>query len=87
MSILGGNIDQLQQLKSQLVQESQNVEALRSRLTNIIGEAYWEGPAAARFKSDWNGQYSQNLRNLSQVLTDLSAEVQRRTDALIEVSH
>jgi uncharacterized protein YukE len=86
VSVLGGNIEQLQQLRSQLVNESQNVEALRSRLTQLLGDTYWQGPAADRFKSDWNGQYSQTLRNLSQVLTDLSAEVQRRTDALIEVS-
>ena len=86
MSKLGGDIPQMEQLQSQLKQRGQEVQQLRSQLTNMIQGTWWEGPAAQRFKTEWNGQYSQSLQKLETLLAELGQEVQRRKDALIQVS-
>ena len=86
MSRLGGDIEGMERLQGQLRQKGEHVQSLRSELTNIVQSTYWEGPAANRFKSEWNGQYSQSLQRLEQLLVDLGQEVQRRKDALVQVS-
>jgi WXG100 family type VII secretion target len=86
MSFLGGNIDQLQALQTRLQTESQTVEQLQTSLTNLVSGTTWQGPAADRFRNAWTSQYSPNLRQLSTALQELSTEVQRRREALIEVS-
>jgi uncharacterized protein YukE len=83
---LGGTVEDLQRLKGQLATEAQHVAELQARLTGIVGNTDFEGPWADRFRQDWNGQYKQALNNLSQVLNELGSEVQRRTDALINVT-
>jgi len=86
MTKLGGDIAQMEQLQGQLKQRSRDVQTLRSQLTNMIQGTWWEGPAATRFKNEWNGQYSQSLMKLEQLLDELGQEVQRRKEALIQVS-
>lgn len=83
---LGGDIPAMEQLQAQLKQRSQEVVDLRTQLTNMIGGTWWSGPAADRFKNEWNGQYSASLQNLEKLLTELGEEVRRRKDALIQVS-
>jgi uncharacterized protein YukE len=86
MPRLGGDIEGMERLQSQLKQRGQEVQKLRSEMTNMIQNTWWEGPAANRFKTEWNGQYSQSLQKLEALLGDLGQEVQRRKDALIQVS-
>lgn len=83
---LGGDIDAMTQLQNQLRQRSSEVQQLQTQLTNMISNTWWEGPAANRFKSEWNGQYKSSLQNLERLLDDLGQEVQRRKDALVQVS-
>lgn len=86
MPRLGGDIDGMDRLQTQLRQKGQQVQSLRSELTNLVNNTYWEGPAASRFKSEWSGQYSQSLQRLEALLADLGQEVQRRKDSLVQVS-
>jgi uncharacterized protein YukE len=86
MPRLGGDIEGMERLQAQLKQRGQDIQRLRSEMTNMIQSTWWEGPAANRFKTEWNGQYSQSLQKLEALLADLGQEVQRRKDALIQVS-
>jgi WXG100 family type VII secretion target len=86
MAQLGGDIEGMQQLQSQLKQRSGEVSRLRSDLTNMVNNTWWKGPASDRFRSEWNGQYSSSLQKLEQLLDELGQEVQRRKQALIDVS-
>ena len=86
MPRLGGDIEAMERLQSQLKQRGQDVQQLRSEMTNMIQSTWWEGPAANNFKTEWNGQYSQSLQKLEALLVDLGQEVQRRKDALLQVS-
>jgi uncharacterized protein YukE len=86
MPRLGGDIEAMERLQSQLKQRGQDIQRLRSEMTNMIQSTWWEGPAANNFKNEWNGQYSSSLQKLEALLADLGQEVQRRKDALIQVS-
>ena len=87
MARLGGDIEAMERLQSQLKQRSGEVTRLRSDMTSMIQNTWWEGPAANRFKTEWNGNYSSSLQKLEQLLEELGMEVQRRKDALIQVSN
>ncbi len=86
MSRLGGDIEAMDRLQGQLRQKGQDIERLKSELTNIVQQTYWEGPAATNFKNNWSGQYSGSLTKLEQLLADLGQEVTKRKDALVQVS-
>lgn len=86
MAQLGADIEGMQQLHGQLKQRSGEVSRLRSDLTGMVNNTWWKGPAADRFRSEWNGQYSSSLQKLEQLLNELGQEVQRRKQALIDVS-
>ncbi|GMV85067.1 MAG: hypothetical protein AMXMBFR80_09240 [Dehalococcoidia bacterium] len=87
MARLGGDIEAMERLQGQLRQRSGEVSRLRGDLTSMISNTWWEGPAANRFKSEWQGNYSSSLQKLEQLLEELGMEVQRRKDALIQVSN
>jgi len=87
MARLGGDVQEMEQLQGQLKQRSGEIQQLRSGLTNMVQNTYWEGPAASRFKSEWNGQYSSSLQNLEKLLVELGDEVRRRKQALVDVSN
>lgn len=86
MARLGGDIEAMDRLQGQLRTKGSDVERLKSELTNVVNQTYWEGPAASRFKSEWQGTYSQALTKLEQLLADLSQEVTNRKNRLVEVS-
>jgi len=86
MSRIGADIEGMSQLHGQLQQKAQQVQALRSQLTNLVQSTYWEGPAAQRFKEAWNSQYNPSLTKLEQALNELGNEVRNRKEALVQVS-
>ena len=86
MTRLGGDVDAMERLQGQLKQRGQEVQQLRTQMGNMIQNTWWEGPAANNFRNEWNGQYSQSLQKLEALLADLGQEVQKRKEALIQVS-
>ena len=84
MPAIGGEIDQLSALKSNFDRQSGNVAELVASIDGQLGNTYWVGPAADRFKTSWNGEFKKMLNNLQQSLTEAGAEVARRRDALVQ---
>ena len=84
--MIGGDLGQMQTLASQLTRASDEVRALQNTVTNGVLGTQWTGPASNRFRDAWNGQYKSNLQQLQEALTQLSAEVKKRRDALEQVS-
>jgi len=82
MSVIGGEITELHTLKSSFQRQSGAVDQLLTELRAQLGNTYWQGGAAERFRSAWESEYEPALRNLSAALTDASEEVRRRADAL-----
>ena len=85
MAVIGGQIDQLNGLKSSFGRHSANVEQLMSALRSELDSAYWKGGAADRFRNAWASEYEPALRRLSAALVEAGDEVGRRAQALEQV--
>jgi WXG100 family type VII secretion target len=84
MPQIGGTIEQMQSLQATFTREAGSVQELTSTISGQVGSTWWVGPAADRFKSQWDGEFRPMLQQLQQALQECSAEVQRRAQALVE---
>ena len=82
MAQIGAEMEQLDQLRQVFTQKASEIEQLMSAIDGQVGGTWWVGPAADRFRDQWNGSFKPNLRNLQSALTDASGEVARRHSAL-----
>lgn len=83
MPQIGGEVDQLSALKTTFDQQAGHVSELVSTIDAKLNSTYWVGPAADRFKGQWNGEFKRMLANLQNALAESGAEVARRRDALV----
>jgi uncharacterized protein YukE len=84
MARIGGEIEQLAQLRATFDRESKSVEELTRAIRGQLQSTAWEGPAAERFRTSWAGEYEVALRKIQQALVDAGAEVARRQGALLQ---
>lgn len=84
MPLIGGEIDQLSSLKATLDREGSMVADVLSTVRNQLGNTYWEGPAAARFRESWKSDFEPMLQRLQTQLADAGTEVARRREALVQ---
>ena len=84
MARIGGEIEQLAQLKATFDRESKSVEELTRAIRGQLQGTAWEGPAAERFRTMWTSEYEVALRKVQQALVDAGAEVSRRQTALLQ---
>lgn len=84
MSTIGGELGQLQALKSSFDRQSQSVQELTSAIRGQLENTWWKGPAADRFRDAWAGEFEPALRKLQAALQEAGTEVARRREALIQ---
>ncbi len=84
MARIGGELEQLATLKSTFDRESQSVESLASNIRGQLQNTFWEGPAAERFRAQWQSEFEPMLRKLQAALQESGVEVARRRDALAQ---
>jgi uncharacterized protein YukE len=78
MARIGADIAQLQELKTTFDGQAQRIEELISTISGRLANAYWEGPAAERFRSTWGSEFEPSLRNLRSSLEEAGVEISRR---------
>jgi uncharacterized protein YukE len=81
MGMQGADIMQMQQLEQRLQQESQAVKELMQRINSTLENTQWTGPAADRFKQEWQGNFMKALNTLSDALGQNAAAVRNRWQA------
>ena len=82
---IGGNLEQMDQLKATFTGRARDTETLRSQLESAVTThipSNWEGPAAEAFRDAWNSQFRPALEKLTQALDDAAREVQNRRNAI-----
>lgn len=84
MSTIGGEIGQLQSLKANFERQSASVNELTAAIRGELGNTWWKGPAADRFRDAWAGEFEPALRKLEAALQEAGTEVARRREALIQ---
>jgi hypothetical protein len=82
MSLVGGNLEQLDSLQRSLATEAAGVEQLLARLTGVLEGTTWLGPAADAFRGQWREQYGPALRGLKGGLDDQARIVAARRQAI-----
>lgn len=82
MSKIGGDIQQMNQLKRTFDKESQTVQQLTANITKHVDSAWWIGPAADRFKSQWRSEFAPTLRKLQEALNEAGEHVDKRREAI-----
>ena len=84
MSTIGGEIGQLQQLQTTFNRQGQSVQELTASIRGQLGNTWWKGPAADRFRAAWQSEFEPALRKLEAALGEAGTEVGRRREALIQ---
>jgi WXG100 family type VII secretion target len=82
MPQIGATIEEMQSLQATFTRESASVQELTSSISGQVSSTWWVGPAADRFKAEWDGEFRPMLAQLQQALIDCSTEVQRRSQAI-----
>lgn len=82
MSMLGANPEQMRQLASTFRTEAGHVAELRTRMGASLGTTAWTGPAADRFREEWEGAFATALLRLEQALHENATTVDARLQAI-----
>jgi len=65
---------------------AQDLNGMVGDITAMLHSVVWTGPAAQRFKADWDGSFRPELQAATQSLESSAAELRRRADIQDEVS-
>lgn len=82
MGTIGGELGQLEALRASFERQTRVVEELGVAIRRDLGNTWWKGPAADRFRHSWEGEFEPALRRLQSALHEAGAEVARRREAL-----
>lgn len=82
---IGGATEQMHSMGSKFTSEADQLEALVSRITSQLHSTDWEGGAAQRFRSQWDGEFRNVFNQVCAGLRECSAEVNKRAEALQQV--
>ena len=81
-SMVGGDLEQLQVLEQQFRADSELVSELRARVSSLLAGTAWTGPAADRFRQEWNGNFSGALSQLAGALVESAGVIANRRQAI-----
>ncbi|WP_234803583.1 WXG100 family type VII secretion target [Mycolicibacterium diernhoferi] len=75
--MVGADVEQLNQLSAQLNNKANDIQNVISQLTSAINSVEWKGNDANRFRSDWQGQYVSQLKQVVSALQTASQNAKR----------
>lgn len=81
-NMVGGSLEQMQGLEQQFTTDSQTVGELQRRISSVVSNTTWTGPAAERFRSEWNGTFVSALSRLQEALNENAMVVRNRRQAI-----
>jgi WXG100 family type VII secretion target len=84
MARIGGELEQLIQLRGVFDREASTVDELTRTVRSQLAGTTWEGPAADRFRQMWDSEFEPSLAKLRTALQDAAVEVSRRREALMQ---
>jgi WXG100 family type VII secretion target len=84
MAQIGGSIEELRQLQTSFSREAGTVAQVAGAVNAQIGSTWWVGPAADRFREQWNAEFRPMLNQLQEALSASSQEVGRHAEALMQ---
>lgn len=83
----GQDIGQVRKLAGQLKAKAAEIQGIMTLLTKELGEVNWQGPDAKKFREDWNGQCTSQLKAVVNTLNDASARANRNAQQQQDASN
>ncbi len=68
MAQLGADVEQLDMLSRKFDEEAQKIESTISTISAQLGQTWWQGADAERFRNQWEGADTSTLRQVVQRL-------------------
>jgi WXG100 family type VII secretion target len=84
MAQIGGSIEEMRQLQAAFAREAGTVQQLAATVTSQVTSTWWVGPAAERFREQWNSEFRPVLLQLHEALGSSSQEIGRHAEALTQ---
>ena len=75
MPKLGLDPEALSALQRQFKADADAIKSLTAKLDGLLKAAWWEGPDATRFRSDWDGVHKSQLARISAELDTAAKNV------------
>jgi uncharacterized protein YukE len=73
----GMDIPGVRTLATQMKAKADEIEGIQRELTSKLQGTQWVGPDRQQFEGDWNGQYSNSLRQVAQALRDAAQRAEQ----------
>lgn len=79
-TLYGMDIQAARDLVRVMNSDSDTINQLTARLTQVLEGTAWFGPDAQRFRSDWSGQYVPALQNVVRALQENAQVLAQQAD-------
>lgn len=79
---IGAEMGQMLTLKKTFDTNAGKTNELKTAVRGAVGDTWWKGPAADRFRDAWKNEFEPALKKLEDALREAGDEVKRRHDAL-----
>lgn len=83
---VGGNLQEMARLADAFRTNASEVKDLVVELTNVVHGAWWKGPDAEKFRSDWDATHRMALTKLAESLASAEEEIRRQAEGQRRVS-
>jgi uncharacterized protein YukE len=80
--LIGGDVDQLQNLGNDLQLKQGNIDEIITAVRNALANTVWQGPAHDRFAEDWQSSFEPALGQMKEAFHAAGAECKSRAIAL-----
>lgn len=81
---IGGTIEQMTTMGSTFNSKAEELDSLVQAISSALAATDWEGGAAVRFRSQWDGEFRQTFARVSEGLRECATEVTNRANALTQ---
>jgi uncharacterized protein YukE len=86
MPVYGADVEQLEQLARKFDEESKNIRQAMTTVTGQMGQTWWQGPDANRFRSEWESTHRSALSRLADSLQQAAQQVKKQASEQRQVS-
>lgn len=86
-SMLGANPEQMRHLSTSFRHEAGQVLDVMRRVQGTLDSTTWTGPAADRFRSEWDTSFRVALQRLHDALQGNAQVVDSRLQAITQATH
>lgn len=86
MAVFGADVEQLEQLGRKFDEESQKIKQAISTVANQMGQTWWQGPDANKFREEWESTHRSSLMRISESLHQAAQKVKQQANEQRRVS-